>query len=228
MQFDTRRGFGCHGAIEILVEPADPAFLVELAECFRTRRSAAVATAFSREAGDAGTRFLRESENRPSDTLVQNIVPPLQLLIVGHGPDSTALHGFAKVLAWQVVAVESATELCGPYDEWTAAIVKTHNYGRDFAALRALLPHRLRYIGLLGPRRRRDELIGDLFDTGLAIEGNLFGPAGLDLGGDSPEAIALAIIAEIQSIFGGGSQRSLRERRNPIHADSGGPLVAAL
>jgi xanthine/CO dehydrogenase XdhC/CoxF family maturation factor len=89
-----------------------------------------------------------------------------------------------------------------------------------------LLPLGLRYIGLLGPRRRRDQLLGDVLDSGIEITGNIFGPAGLDLGGDSPEAIALSIIAEIQAVFAGGSYQPLRERRAPIHATL--PTVPAL
>jgi xanthine/CO dehydrogenase XdhC/CoxF family maturation factor len=220
MEFDTRRRFGCHGAIEIFVERARPAFLHGLAGCLRARRSANVATHFSREDGNVGSRFAGDWEDTSADTLVQRIGPPLQLLVVGDGPESTALRNISEALGWSVLPIESATELRGSYDEWTAAIVKTHNYGRDFAALHALLPLDLRYVGLLGPRRRRDQLLGDLLDTGLEISANLFAPAGLDLGGDSPEALALAIIAEIQSTFAGGSHQSLRARRAPIHATS--------
>ena len=119
---------------------------------------------------------------------------------------------------WSVSQLDSATELRSGYDEWTAAIVKTHNYGRDCAALRALLPLGLRYIGLLGPRRRRDQLVGDILDSGVEVNGSVFGPAGLDLGGDAPEVVALSIVAEIQTIFAGGSGQSLRDRRAPIHA----------
>ncbi len=60
--------------------------------------------------------------------------------------------------------------------------------------------------------------LGDLLDTGIAAGPNLFAPAGLDLGGDAPEAIALAIVAEIQAVFAGGSRLSLRDRKAPIHA----------
>jgi xanthine/CO dehydrogenase XdhC/CoxF family maturation factor len=227
MQFDTRRRFGCHGEIEIFVERACPAFLADVARCFHARRSFVVATAFSRDAAAAGSRIAVEPECQSPETFVQKMVPPVQLLVIGEGPDSAALRGFAHTLGWPVIAVESATELGDSYDEWTAAVVKTHNYGRDFAALRALLPLGLRYVGLLGPRRRREQLLGDLLDTGLEVGKNLFGPAGLDLGGDSPEAIALAIVAEIQSVFSGGSRQELRERREPIHGFSQSDLAVA-
>lgn len=218
MEFDTRRRFGCHGALEIFVEHASPEFFAGLAEFYHARRSAVLSTCFARERAEVGTRFVEDEESAAPETFTQRIVPPVQLLVIGEGPDSGALRGLGETLGWKVVQLESATELRGEYDEWTAAIVKTHNYGRDCAALRALLPLGLRYIGLLGPRRRRDQLLGDILDSGVAVDGNIFGPAGLDLGGDAPEAIALSIVAEIQSVFAGGSRQPLRERRAPIHA----------
>jgi len=218
MEFDTRRRFGCHGALEIFVERASAPFLAQLADHYHARRRATIATGFGRETTEPGTRFMSDEEAAAPDTLVQQLVPPVQLLIIGDGPDSGALQGFAQTLGWSVVQLENATQLAGEYDSWTAAIVKTHNYGRDCAALRALLPLDLPYIGLLGPRRRRDQLLGDVLDSGVAVGTNLFGPAGLDLGGDAPESIALAIVAEIQSVFAGGSTRPLRERRVPIHS----------
>ena len=66
-------------------------------------------------------------------------------------------------------------------------------------------------------RRRRDQLFHALVDAGVPIRSDLFAPAGLDIGAESPEEIALAIIAEIQSTFALGSTESLHERRAPIH-----------
>lgn len=221
MAFDTRRRFGCNGALEILVERVSIGFLAELAGHFHARRPCCIATAF---AGECASRLVSSADEVTDGELRQRIEPPPQLLIVGTGPDSIAMDAFAEALGWLVRPIESAGELDGPYDEWTAAIVKTHNYGRDFAALRTLLPLGLRYIGLIGPRARREQLLGDLLDTGIAAGPNLFAPAGLDLGGDAPEAIALSIVAEIQAVFAGGSRQSLRERKAPIHTPRAEPV----
>lgn len=218
IEFDTRRRFGCHGVIEVFIECAPTQFLAELADNFHARRSASVATVFARGTAAVGSRFIREGDEVPKESLVQQVDPPVQLIVVGEGTDNTALCAFAETLGWSIIAVESTSELRGSYDEWTAAVVKTHNYGRDFAALRALLPLGLRYVGLMGPRKRRDQLLGDLHDTGFGTGADLFAPAGMDLGGDSPESIALAIVAEIQTVFAGGSRQSLRDRKTPIHA----------
>ncbi len=148
---------------------------------------------------------------------MQEIAAPLQLWVVGDGPDSAPLRSFGELLGWSVLEVEQAAELPARADERTAAIVKTHNYGRDFAALRHLFQLDLRYIGLLGPRRRRDQLLGDLLDSGAQVAAELFSPAGLDLGAETPAEIALALIAEIQTVFAEASAESLRTRKAPIH-----------
>jgi len=80
-----------------------------------------------------------------------------------------------------------------------------------------LLKLDLPYVGLLGPRRRRDQLLNAVLDEGIAIEAEVFGPAGLDLGAETPEELALALVAEIQAVFAGASAESLRDRKAPIH-----------
>lgn len=212
MTFDTRRRFGCNGALEILVERADDNFLAELSASYHARQPCLISTTL-----EGGSRLVRDSEPIAA-AFLQRIEPSPQLLVFGHGSDGDALCGMARILGWPARVHECASELDESYDAWTAAVVKTHNYGRDFAILRALFAHDLRYIGLMGPRTRRKQLIGDLLDTGVAPGPNLFAPAGIDLGASAPETIALAIVAEIQAVFGGGSGEFLRKRKAPIHA----------
>ena len=99
-----------------------------------------------------------------------------------------------------------------------AAIVMSHNYGRDFAALEKLLPMNLRYVGLIGPRKRRDQMMNHLLDLGITVNAGFFAPAGLELGAETSDEIALSIISEIQRVFAKASGDSLRERKTPIHA----------
>ena len=211
MRFDTRRRYGCNGAIDIFIEKLPLAFLRGIAEAIEARRICFAAT------DSLGSRLVGSIVEAPADAFVQEIEPPLQLLLVGEGPDSPALRAFAQTLGWKVVEADGAVALPNELDEWTAAIVKTHNYGRDFAALQKLLPLGLRYVALLGPRRRRDQLLHALADAGVERRSELFAPAGLDLRAESPEQIALAMVAEIQSVFAGGKAESLRQRKSPIH-----------
>jgi xanthine/CO dehydrogenase XdhC/CoxF family maturation factor len=84
----------------------------------------------------------------------------------------------------------------------------------------------LRYLGLIGPRKRRDEILVDVIDSGAEMTSQLFAPAGLHLAAESPEEIALSIAAEIQCVFAGGTPEHLRDRKAPIH-DSVVPWFAS-
>jgi xanthine/CO dehydrogenase XdhC/CoxF family maturation factor len=217
MSFDTRLRFGCHGSIEVFVEAARDDFLAELATHFIGRRTCRALTRFEGTAEQLGTRLLALDEQVPGGAFLQEIEPPIQLVIFGDGPDSVPLRAFADVLGWEVIEADQAADLPGHGDQRTAAIVKSHNYGRDFAALRHLLALDLPYVGLLGPRKRRDQLLNAILDSGISIDAEVFAPAGLDLGAETPEEIALALVSEIQAVFAGASAESLRDRKAPIH-----------
>ena len=107
-------------------------------------------------------------------------------------------------------------------DEQTAVVLMSHNYARDLAYLSALVDApRLRYLGLLGPAKRRDQLLNDLTEVQMDLPDwmteNIYGPAGLDLGGELPEQIGLSIMAEIVAVFANRPVPSLREKRGDIH-----------
>jgi xanthine dehydrogenase accessory factor len=78
------------------------------------------------------------------------------------------------------------------------AIVMSHHLSSDRSYLRQLAATQIDYVGLLGPRSRRDRLLDDLGEVAADLEPRLYGPAGLDLGGRGPEPIALSIIAQMQ------------------------------
>jgi xanthine dehydrogenase accessory factor len=79
----------------------------------------------------------------------------------------------------------------------------------------------MKYIGVLGPRRRTERLVSEIAPalelTAAACMARLHTPVGLDLGGHAPAAIALAIVAELQAIFAGREARQLPSLR-PVHA----------
>ena len=199
MTFDTRRRFGCAGKIEIFIEQIPENFLSELAANLEARRGHLAITRFE------GNEF------------VQEIHPPLRVLVFGDGPDNTPLRSLGRLLGWEIVEIVDPNSISIEPDQWTAAIVKSHNYGRDYVALQKLLPLDLRYVGLVGPRKRRDQVMNDLLDLGITVNAGFFAPAGVDLGAETPEEIALAIVSEIQRVFAKGSGDSLRERKVAIH-----------
>jgi xanthine/CO dehydrogenase XdhC/CoxF family maturation factor len=75
----------------------------------------------------------------------------------------------------------------------------SHHLPTDRKYLAELAGHTHRYVGVLGPRARRERLLADLGEAGAPLRGRLKGPVGLDIGANSPESIALSILAELQS-----------------------------
>jgi xanthine/CO dehydrogenase XdhC/CoxF family maturation factor len=217
MTFDTRKRFSCAGTINIFIERAADKFFADLAKELDARQPCLAITRF--DGGQLGSRIVPLGYGqKKKHELVQQIHPPIRLCILGDGLDSRPFRSLAESLGWQTVEITDAAQLPVAPDEWTAAVVKSHNYGRDFAALQKLLPLGLRYVGLIGPRKRRNQLLGDLLELGVTINAGFFAPAGLDLGAETPEEIALAIVSEIQRVFAAASGESLRERKTPIHA----------
>src|SRR6266545_4374887 len=107
--------------------------------------------------------------------------------------------------------------------QFDAAVVMTHNYLYDQVLLETLLTTAIPYIGLLGPKSRGEELLRSVAPaTSAAVAGEGAGPTlhtpiGLDLGGETPEQIALSIVAEIEAVLNRRSGRHLRELDGPLH-----------
>jgi xanthine/CO dehydrogenase XdhC/CoxF family maturation factor len=96
-----------------------------------------------------------------------------------------------------------------------AVVIMTHSYEQDRSLLAATLARPTRYLGLLGARHRTSILLSEAADLlGLPLAdccARLHAPIGLNLGGDGPEAVALAVLAQIQAVTHGqaGEQRRL-------------------
>lgn len=176
------------------------------------------------------------------DLAVEIAAPPLRLVIFGAGPDAAPVARIAAELGWELHVSDGrpaharadrfarARVHCVPAEEAVAdvgidartfALIMTHHYLHDRTLLRDLLPGPAAYVGLLGPKQRALDLLADLAEQGLVATeeqlARLHAPAGLDIGGEGPEAIAVALIAEIQALSQGRFGGWLRERKGPIH-----------
>ncbi|HZW53669.1 MAG TPA: XdhC family protein, partial [Candidatus Elarobacter sp.] len=81
-----------------------------------------------------------------------------------------------------------------------------------------LLPSAIPYVGLLGPKSRGDDLLARAgFERG-----RLRNPIGLDLGADTPDEIALSIVAEVQAALAERGARPLSEADSAIHGRTDG------
>jgi len=168
------------------------------------------------------------------------IHPPLQLLLFGAGNDTLPVVQLAALLGHEVILVDGRKALAtssrfptvqriiqGPAEEVmeqmetdvnTVALLMTHNFDYELILLEKLSRLQLPYIGILGPKRKTEKLLDRLQAKGIAIStGNLYAPIGLDLGAESSEEIALAILAEIAAVVRKRKPGFLRDKQGPIH-----------
>lgn len=147
--------------------------------------------------------------------------PPPRILMAGAGPETRPLAQLARMLGWYVEVIEhrerwSARANCVGIDlrhaegpdaltdilgarHFDAVLVMNHNFDLDARCLSQLAESSAGYVGLLGPPARRDALLNEIGDIAATqLEPRLYAPVGLRLGGEGPEAIALAIVAQLQ------------------------------
>lgn len=231
-------GSGCDGEADVLVETLDPGapWLAFVEDCLQRRRTGWVQTGLA-EPG-LGARTWGEGLEAPEGGFVERVEPAVQLWILGAGDDARPLARMAQILGWRVGVADPRPAFAtrerfpaadvvraGPFrilipdlglDSRSAAVLLTHHYARDLEALRLLLPSEAGYVGVMGHRRRGDRLLAELEAEGLEVSApqriRLHHPVGLDLGGDGPESIALAILAEVQAVMAGRRPQPLRER----------------
>jgi xanthine dehydrogenase accessory factor len=176
------------------------------------------------------------------EVFVEVIQPPLALTIFGTGDDAIPLANFASLLGWQTTILDYRPAFATPdrfpladrllpgrpdaalatlaLDERSAVVLMSHNYEQDKAFLYRLLSANVSYIGILGPVKRTDRLLNDLRADGISLADDflarLHSPAGLDIGSETPEEIALSIIAEIQAAHTLTTGVSLRDRATSL------------
>lgn len=174
-------------------------------------------------------------------TVFFEFIPPvISLVLVGAGNDVISMSSFADLLGWEVHVLDGrsthARQERFPYacqvlvgkpetliekisiDDRTAFVLMTHNYQYDLSMLKLLITKNIRYIGVLGPAKKLNRMLDEM-DMELSEEKrtHIFGPTGLNIGAETPEEIALSIIAEIQAVMNDRSPHSLRENAHEIH-----------
>ena len=127
-----------------------------------------------------------------------------QVTVVDHRPAYVEAARFPGAV--RVVTVDAADPgAVVALDGFDAAVVMSHNLVADGRYLAALAVSDIPYVGLLGPAARRERLYAELGSLAEALRPRLRAPVGLDLGGATPEAIALSIVAELQASLHGRS-----------------------
>jgi xanthine dehydrogenase accessory factor len=199
----------------------------------------------ARLALDSRKSVTRAYEAEGVEVFFDVVQPPRSLVIFGAENDALSLVELANTLGWQVTIVDvrnrqatlqrfskanhivlcRAGELAGKVNLTadTAVVLMTHSYFDDVALLKALLPSRVRYLGLLGPAKRTAKLLRQISREGTAPTAaqlrRLHAPIGIDIGAETADEIAVAIIAEIKAIDSGRQAGFLNQRNAPIHDD---------
>ena len=168
--------------------------------------------------------------------------PPTRLFVYGAVDTAEALCRAAKLLGWQTVVADARASFATPEripsadellllwpeeavaavepDLGTAVIVLTHDDKFDLPLIRAALASDAFYVGWIGSRRNQERRRGLLREEGVTDEEleRISGPAGLDIGADTPAETAVSMLAEILALRAGRDGGRLKEAKTRIHA----------
>ena len=184
--------------------------------------------------GDGGAQML---EIGGESAFVDVLRPPPRLFIFGAGDDARPLAALALQAGFEVTVVDhrpaylTAERFPPPLrlvlrrpegglagiplsnSRRNFAVVQTHALAHDRDWLRSLAEQPLAYLGLLGPRARKEHVLRELSLDGA----KLFAPVGIDIGADGPEQVAVSIVAELLAVHARREPGHLRERLGGIH-----------
>lgn len=172
----------------------------------------------------------------------QEMDPCFKLMILGAEHDAVQLCSFASLNGWEVTVVAAPSEEKGisdfpgareffnktpeeldisGIDRQTAVVLMSHSYVKDLQHLIALKDAKPVYLGMLGPFKRRERLFNEFLEHCPEVADTFFdtiyGPAGLNIGAETPQEIAVAIISEILSVIRQKEPMMLKNKEGGIH-----------
>lgn len=173
----------------------------------------------------------------------QQLKPALQLFIIGAEHDAVQVCAYGSQTGWEVTIIAPPTEdkqlsdfkdakellsitpealPIAKIDTQTAVVLMNHNYAKDLQFLLQLKETKPFYIGLLGPFKRREELLNEFIESYPEVEDAfleaIHGPAGLNIGAETPQEIAVAIVSEILTVNRSQSPVKLKNKKGSIHS----------
>lgn len=183
----------------------------------------------------------RTLEYPPHTVFVESLAPPQELIIVGAVHIGQALASFAVQMGYRVTVIDSRGAFATPerfpnariivgwpenvigqiaLDRRTWVVILSHAPPHEDPVLAAALKSQVRYIGTMGSRRTQDLREGRLRDMGFSNEdiARVRGPVGLDIGAESPQEVAVSILAEMTLVrYGQGTGTSLHGVPGRVH-----------
>lgn len=184
-----------------------------------------------------------ETDDGTATVFIDGIEPSPDLVVIGTGPDVDPIVELGMRNEFRVTVIgfrggrtdperfPAASEVHSTsphsirsrhdFDPDTYVVVMTHNYVDDRLTVEELLETPVPYVALVGAHERFERMLADIREERGSIDrsklGRLYSPAGLDLGGGSPNQIATSIVAELLAVRNERTPRHLREREGPIH-----------
>jgi len=171
------------------------------------------------------------------DVAIEIIEPTPKLLIIGSGHLGQALSRIGKMLEFDIVVLDpmakresfpEALEVVTDFvetgfskvnvDPSTYVVILTRHKD-DVPALKASLKTNAAYIGMIASRRRVALVFSQLLKEGFAEEqvARVYSPVGLDIGAETPEEIAVSILAEIIKIRRLGKEHEASSKKISSH-----------
>lgn len=168
------------------------------------------------------------------EVFVEPILPKPVLVVIGTGHVGKAVAHLAKWLGFRVIANDDRPEFCTPpavpdanefypcpmaelpsrlaITPWTYLVLTTRGMSVDVTGLPALLETPAAYIGIIGSQRRWAMTRKQLLGTGISEEAlaRVHSPIGLEIHAETPEEIAVSIMAEVIAVRNGRSGEAMK------------------
>lgn len=185
-----------------------------------------------------------DSNSDDLDVFQQNLPAALRLVIIGAEHDAVQLCKFATLSGWEVcvIATDSDPKEISNFpgakavintraelfdmdliDDRTAVMLMTHSYSKDLKYLLRLEQGiTIPYIGLLGPAKRRERILSEIMEhrpqVSEAFFDSIHGPAGINIGAETPQEIAVSILSEMLSVYRQQPIIALKDKKGRIHS----------
>jgi len=186
---------------------------------------------------------IQKNSKNAALTFSKEFPPCFRLLIFGAEHDAVQLCKFASLSGWEVTIISGPLEAktianfpgassfhtgaldvedIDHIDDQTAVILMSHNFANDLKFLIELKETHPAYIGMLGPTHRREKILSQFIeycpDANENFIDRIHGPAGLNIGAETPQEIAISILSEILSVVRNKQPILLKEKSGGIHA----------
>ncbi|MDX1943365.1 MAG: XdhC/CoxI family protein [Saprospiraceae bacterium] len=186
------------------------------------------------------------TENQHLTAFIELVEPAISLVVMGAGNDVIPVVAMADILGWETTVIDgrpnyAKQERFSPtcqvlvakpenvinqieIDDLTVFVLMTHNYNYDLAMLPQLAKRNVRYLGMLGPKKKLERMLRELEEQGIHLTAPqracIHSPVGLDIGAETAEEIALSILSEIKAVLNERQGSSLHQYSGTIHPRS--------